>query len=95
LKKRTKKLLFHKFLALRRRARQVEKSFCFFFQKEVLASCVSVNNNAGWYHAEIAITAASRGVARPSQRARHAPAKVQTLRYGLSRRSAARPACAD
>jgi len=47
LKKRTKKLLFHKFLALRRRVRHAAKSFCFFFQKEVLSSCVSVNNNAG------------------------------------------------
>jgi len=47
LKKRTKKLLFHKFLALRRRARQAAKSFCFFFQKEVLASFVPVNDNAG------------------------------------------------
>jgi len=47
--KRTKKLLFYKFLALRRRARQVAKSFCFFFQKEVLSSVLSVNNNADWY----------------------------------------------
>jgi len=50
LKKRTKKLLFYKDLALRRRARQVAKSFCFFFQKEVLSSVLSVNNNAGWYN---------------------------------------------
>jgi len=50
LKKRTKKLLFYKFLALRRRARQVTKSFCFFFQKEMLSSVVSVNDNAGWYN---------------------------------------------
>jgi len=50
LKKRTKKLLLYEFLALRRRARHVAKSFCFFFQKEVLSSFVSVINNAGWYH---------------------------------------------
>jgi len=50
LKKRTKKLLFYKFLAVRRRARQAAKSFCFFFQKEALSSFVSVNNNTGWYY---------------------------------------------
>jgi len=48
LKKRTKKLLLYKFMALRRRARQAAKSFCFFFQKEVLSSFASVNNTAGW-----------------------------------------------
>jgi len=48
LKKRTKKLLFYEGLAMRRRARQVAKSFCFFFQKEVLSAFASVNNNAGW-----------------------------------------------
>jgi len=47
LKKITKKLLFYKGLSLRQGARHVAKSFCFFFQKEVLSSFVSVNNNAG------------------------------------------------
>jgi len=37
-------------LALWRRARQAAKSFCFFFQKEVLSSFMSVNNNAGSYY---------------------------------------------
>jgi len=50
LQKITKKLLYYEVLALRRRARQAAKSFCFFFQKEVLASFVSVNNHAGWYN---------------------------------------------
>jgi len=50
LKKRTKKLLFYKGLALRRRARQAAKSFCFFFQKEVLPSFAPANNNAGWFY---------------------------------------------
>jgi len=40
---RVKKLLFYKGLAVRRRARQAAKSFCFFFQKEALACFVRVN----------------------------------------------------
>jgi hypothetical protein len=37
--KEPKKTLFYKALALPRRVRQMAKSFCFFFQKEVLSSC--------------------------------------------------------
>jgi len=46
LKKRTKKLLSNKFMARRQRA-PVRKSFCFFFQKEVLSAFGSANVNAG------------------------------------------------
>jgi len=64
VKKRTKKLLFYKFLASRCRARQATKSFCFFFQKEALSSLVSLNNNARWHH----IASARRRNCSPEQR---------------------------
>jgi len=44
LKKRTKKLLSYKGMALRQGAR-IRKSFCFFFQKEVLSDFGSINVN--------------------------------------------------
>jgi hypothetical protein len=37
--KKNKKTFVYKALALPRRVRQMAKSFCFFFQKEVLSSC--------------------------------------------------------
>jgi hypothetical protein len=37
--KKNQKTLVYMALALPRRAGQMEKSFCFFFQKEVLSSC--------------------------------------------------------
>jgi len=46
LKKITKKLLYPKGMTLRRSA-PVRKSFCFFFQKEVLSDLGSVNVEAG------------------------------------------------
>jgi len=46
LKKRTKKLLSYKGMALRQGAR-IRKSFCFFFQKEVLSDFGSINVNTG------------------------------------------------
>jgi hypothetical protein len=46
--KKNQKTLFHKALALPRRVRQMVKSFCFFFQKEVLSSCRYVRLKATW-----------------------------------------------
>jgi hypothetical protein len=42
--KRPKRTLGYKALALPRGVRQMEKSFCFFFQKEVLSRCPSGAN---------------------------------------------------
>jgi sporulation protein YlmC with PRC-barrel domain len=39
----------YKVLALPLRVRQMSKSFCFFFQKEVLSSCRCVSLKATWY----------------------------------------------
>jgi hypothetical protein len=52
--KKNQKTFVYKALALPRRVRQMDKSFCFFFQKEVLSSCrcVSprgVSPRATWY----------------------------------------------
>jgi hypothetical protein len=44
--KKNQKTLVYKALALPRRIRQMDKSFCFFFQKEVLSSCRRVNLKA-------------------------------------------------
>jgi hypothetical protein len=44
--KKNQKTLIYKALALPRRVRQMAKSFCFFFQKEVLSSCRCVRLKA-------------------------------------------------
>jgi hypothetical protein len=41
--KKNQKTLVYRALALPRRVRQMDKRFCFFFQKEVLSSCRSVS----------------------------------------------------
>jgi hypothetical protein len=41
--KKNQKTLVYKALAAPRRVRQMAKSFCFFFQKEVLSSCRCVS----------------------------------------------------
>jgi hypothetical protein len=47
--KNYQKTLVYKALSLPRRARQMAKSFCFFFQKEVLSYCRCVSLKATWY----------------------------------------------
>jgi hypothetical protein len=47
--KKNQKTLVHKALSLPRRVSQVDKSFCFFFQKEVLSSCRCGSLKATWY----------------------------------------------
>jgi hypothetical protein len=47
--KKNQKTLVYKALALPRRVRQMDKSFCFFFQIEVLSSCRCVSLKATWY----------------------------------------------
>jgi hypothetical protein len=48
--KKNQKTLVYKALALPRRVRQMAKSHCFFFQKEVLSSCRCVSLYATWYY---------------------------------------------
>jgi hypothetical protein len=48
-KKQNQKTLVYTALALPRRVRQMDKSFCFFLQKEVLSSCRCVSLKATWY----------------------------------------------
>jgi hypothetical protein len=47
--KKNQKTFVYKALALPKRVRQMDKSFCFFFQKEVLSSCQCVSLKATWY----------------------------------------------
>jgi hypothetical protein len=47
--KKNQKTLVYKALSLPRRVRQMDKSFCFFFQKEVLSSCRCLSLKATWY----------------------------------------------
>jgi hypothetical protein len=47
-KKKNQKTLVYKALALPGRVRQMDKSFCFFFQKEVLSSCRCLSLIATW-----------------------------------------------
>jgi hypothetical protein len=56
LQKKNQKTLVYKALALPRRVRQMDKSFCFFFQKEVLSSCRCVSLKATWYTKEFFFT---------------------------------------
>jgi hypothetical protein len=48
--KKNQKTLVYKALALPRRVRQMDKSFCFFFQKEGLSSCRCLSLKATWYY---------------------------------------------
>jgi hypothetical protein len=48
--KKNQKTFVYKALALPKRIRQMDKSFCFFFQKEVLSSCRCVSLNATRYN---------------------------------------------
>jgi hypothetical protein len=50
--KKNQKTLFCKALGLPRRVCQMDKSFCFFFQKEVLSSCQCASLKATWYQFE-------------------------------------------
>jgi hypothetical protein len=50
LAKKNQKTLVYKALALPRRVGPMDKSFCFFFQKEVLSSCRCVSLKATWYY---------------------------------------------
>jgi hypothetical protein len=47
--KKNQKTLVYKAIALPRRVRQMAKSFCFFFQKEVLSSWLCVGLKTAWY----------------------------------------------
>jgi hypothetical protein len=47
--KKNQKTFVYKALALPKRVRQMDKSSCFFFQKEVLSSCQCVSLKATWY----------------------------------------------
>jgi hypothetical protein len=47
--KKEPKTLLYKALALPRRVGPMDKSFCLFFQKEVLSSCRCVSLKATWY----------------------------------------------
>jgi len=47
--KKNQKTLVYEVLALPLRVRKMDKSFCFFFQKEVLSSCRCVGLKATWY----------------------------------------------
>jgi hypothetical protein len=49
--KKNQRTLVYKALTFPRRVHQMDKSFCFFFQKEVLSSCRCVSLNATWYKA--------------------------------------------
>jgi hypothetical protein len=49
LAKKNQKTLVYKALALPRRVGPMDKSFCFFFQKEVVSSCRCVSLKATWY----------------------------------------------
>jgi hypothetical protein len=49
-KKKNQKTFVYKALALPRRVGLMDKSFCFFFQKEVLSSCRCVSLKAAWYN---------------------------------------------
>jgi hypothetical protein len=49
--KKNQKTLVYKALVLPRRVDVMDKSFCFFFQKEVLSSCRCVSLKATWYQA--------------------------------------------
>jgi hypothetical protein len=48
LQKKNQKTPVHKALAFPQRVRQMDKSFCFFFQKEVRSSCRCVSLKATW-----------------------------------------------
>jgi hypothetical protein len=50
LRKRTKKLLIIRRSRCPNRVRLIGKSFCFFFQKEVLSCCRWVSLKAAWYY---------------------------------------------
>jgi hypothetical protein len=48
--KKNQKTFDYKAFALPNRVRQMGKSFCFFFQKEVLSCCRWVGLKATWYN---------------------------------------------
>jgi hypothetical protein len=49
-KKKNQKTFVYKALALPRRVGLMDKSFCSFFQKEVLSSCRCLSLEATWYY---------------------------------------------
>jgi hypothetical protein len=48
--KKNQKTFDYKAFALPQRVHQIGKSFCFFFQKEVLSCCRWVSLKAAWYY---------------------------------------------